>query len=185
MQKAINTLLLAMLLGSVVLWIGCAASVSAPKWYLNIPSDPDHLYAAATAKSRDLQFAMDKAKHQARVEIGNQLETKITGLFKQYREEVGDPENAEFIEQATSVSKSVVSEVISGATALKQEVKQKETTYEVYVLMQMPIGEANAALMSKVRANSNLYTRFRASQGFKDLEDEVQKYEEWKKEQGM
>ena len=113
------------------------------------------------------------------------MRTKISALFKQFRDETGTPEDAEFIEQATSVSKSVVSEMMVGSKVSKQEVQQKGTMYHAFVLMEMPIGEANAALMSKIKANNHLYTRFRAAQGFKELESEVEKYEQWKKEQGM
>lgn len=187
MKKSIRISLVVAFLGSVILWVGCGGGggVSTPKWYVDIPSDPNYLYDPAMAQSKNMQFAVDKAGHEARVEIANQLETKVMGLFKQYREEVGDPENAEFNELATSVSKAIVSQVINGSKVSKQEIKQKDKLYEVYVLMEMPLGEVKAALMGKIKANQNMYTRFRASQGFNELEKEVEKYEQWKKEQGM
>jgi hypothetical protein len=192
-QRLISVSFMVVLLGSAILWVGCGAStstpgsagISAPQWYLDIPSDPDHFYAVATARARDIQFAADKAKNNARVELGQQLQTKISGLFKQFREETGAPEDAEFLEQATSVSKAVVSEAVNGSKLSKQEIKQEGVIYHAYVLMEMAVGEANAALMAKIKASENLYTRFRASQGFKELEKEVEKYEQWKKEQGM
>ena len=193
MQRFIGTLLMVAFLGSaIILWTGCGASTTgtsadalAPDWYLNMPDDPDRFYAPATARAGDMQFAVDKAKNNARVELANQLRTKISALFKQFRDETGTPEDAEFIEQASSVSKAVVSEAINGAKVSKQEVKEKDNLYEAYVLMEMPVGEANTALMAKIKANQNLYTRFRASQGFKELEEDVEKYEQWKKEQGL
>ena len=38
--------------------------------------------------------------------------------------------------------------------------------YWAYVLMEMLIGAANVALLDAVKKQENLYTRFRASQGF-------------------
>jgi len=39
--------------------------------------------------------------------------------------------------------------------------------------------------MDAIKKQEHIYTRFRASQGFQELEDEVEKYEEYKKEQGI
>jgi hypothetical protein len=39
--------------------------------------------------------------------------------------------------------------------------------------------------VNKDKVNKTMYDRFRASQGFKELEAEVAEYEEWKKEQDM
>jgi len=41
------------------------------------------------------------------------------------------------------------------------------------------------ALLAKIKENQQMYTRFRASQAFNELEEEVEKYEQFKKEQGM
>ena len=196
MRKFVGILLVALLLSSIVLCMGCGkkkvepvviepVNPLAPDWYLNLPMDPNYFYAVAESKSRTLQFAADKAKNLARVELGNQFQVKISALFKQFREEVGSPEDAEYLEQATAVSKAVVSESLNGAKLLKQEVRKDGDLNQVFVLMELAIGEANAALMSKVKANNHLYTRFRASKGFEELEKEVAEYEDWKKEQGM
>jgi hypothetical protein len=50
-------------------------------------------------------------------------------------------------------------------------------------MMEMPIGEANARLVEKIKAQERLYTRFRASEAFEELDQMVQEYEEWKKQQ--
>ena len=197
MRKFVGVLLVVMLLSSIALCIGCGKkevvppqqemkNPLAPDWYLDLPVDPNYLYAVAESKSKTLQFAADKAKNLARVELGNQFQVKISALFKQFREEVGSPEDAEYLEQATAVSKAVVSEVLNGAKLLKQDVRQDDSGMnQVFVLMELAIGEANAALVAKVKANNQLYTRFRASKGFEELEKEVKEYEAWKKEQGM
>ena len=59
------------------------------------------------------------------------------------------------------------------------------TLYRAYVLVEMPIGDANAALVQNLRNQQNLYNRFRASQGYHELEEEVEKFEDYKWQQGM
>ena len=39
--------------------------------------------------------------------------------------------------------------------------------------------------MDAVKKQQNMYTRFRASQGFQELEEEVEKYDQFKKEQEL
>lgn len=202
MQRIISTSLIIALLGLIILWAGCGGgkqskmieipvekkaegAILVPDWFLSLPEDPNYLYSAATATSKDLQLAIDTAKHQGQVDITQQLETKVSGLFKRFREEVGAGEDSELLAMTTSASKAVVSETISGCKASKREVKKEGTVYRAYVLMEMPIGAANAAMMAKIKATKNMYTRFRATQAFDELNEEVEKYEQFKKEQGQ
>jgi hypothetical protein len=199
MQRLIKTSLLMAFLCLIIFWTGCGGKQvqtaqksieikskdvkSVPDWFLNLPEDPNYLYAAATATSKDLQMAIDTAKHEGTVSVGQQLETRVSGLFKRFREETGVGEESELLAQTTAVSKAVVSESLNGCKAKKQEVFKEGILYRTYVLMEMPIGMANQALLSKIKAQNEMYTRFRASQAFDELEQEVEKYEQIKKEE--
>ena len=181
------------LLAIAVLSLGCGGktastgnSLGLPEWFQAVPEDPGYIFAVATSTSRDLGMSVNKAKQQARVDIAQQMETKVKSMIKQFNEEVGLGEEAEFLSQTTEVSKSVTSKVLNGSKAKKVEtVKEGEIIYRSYVLMEMPIGPANAALMDAIKKQQNMYTRFRASQGFQELEGEIDKYDQFKKEQGL
>jgi hypothetical protein len=181
------------LLAIAVLSLGCGGktastgnSLGLPEWFQAVPEDPGYIFAVATSTSRDLGMSVNKAKQQARVDIAQQMETKVKSMIKQFNEEVGLGEEAEFLSQTTEVSKSVTSKVLNGSKAKKVEtVKEGEIIYRSYVLMEMPIGPANAALMEAIKKQQNMYTRFRASQGFQELEGEIDKYDQFKKEQGL
>ena len=125
------------------------------------------------------------AKEEASVNIARQIEVKIQSLFKRFREEVGISEDAEFSSQVTDVSKSVTSVVLRGLQTKKTTPMKEGTLYRAYVLVEMPIGDANAALVQNLRNQQNLYNRFRASQGYQELEEEVEKFEDYKRQQGM
>lgn len=158
--------------------------VQVPEWFSNLPSDPNYIYATATGTStRDLQMAIDRAKVDAERELASQISTKVMGMLKSFREEVGMDEDAEYLTSATSVSKSVTSELLRGRRPAKQPVYKEAIGYRAYVLMELPIGQLNSALMQKIKDNKNMYTRFRESQAFQELEGEVEKYERFKKEQ--
>jgi hypothetical protein len=157
--------------------------IDAPGWYTDPPHDNDRLIGVATATSRDLQTAVDKAKQDGRVEIARQLDLRIGGLSKRFVEETGLGEDAELLGMFTQVSKTVVSDTLNGTRVMNQELNREGGTYRAYVEMEMPIGEANARFLERIRSHERLHTRVRASEAFQDLDREVQAYEEWKRKQ--
>ena len=154
-----------------------------PSWYKNVPTDPNYLYAANTATSQDLQVALDKAGTGGRTEIGRQVEVKIEGLQKRFDQEIGIGKDAELLQQFTQASKNVVSTCLTGSKIKKQEYFQDGKFWRAYVLVEYPVGAANEALMQQIKSTQQMQTRFQSSQTFKDLEDEVKKYEQWKASQ--
>ena len=149
--------------------------VSAPDWYLNPPEDPSYLYATSSMTSRDMQLAVQKAETQARTDLAQQMQSNISNLNKQFQEEVGLGEDSEMLQQFTSVTKSVTQQTLNGSRTDRKELVEEKGIYRAYVLMSLPIGTANQQLMEKIRANENLYTRFRSTQAFEELDEEIEK----------
>ena len=149
-----------------------------PDFFLNSPNDPSFLFSATTANSRDLQMAVNKAKTAGRVDLAKQMEVKMNNLTKNFQEEVGEGDASELLQQFTSATKSVTSQTLNGSRVDQQEVLAENGIYRAYVLMSLPIGEANRQLMAKIQENKNLYTRFRATKGFEDLDNELKALEE-------
>ncbi|HNR68994.1 MAG TPA: hypothetical protein PKN04_07310 [bacterium] len=156
-----------------------------PDWFVNVPQDPNYLFAVQTATSQDLQLAIDKAITGARAEIGRQVDTKIKALQKSFQEEVGMGEDAQLLSQFTSATKTVVSTSLSGSRVRQQKQVRDGNMWRSYVMVEYPIGAANQALVNQLKANQQMYTRFRASETFKELEEEADKYDQFKKEQGQ
>jgi hypothetical protein len=170
-------------LSAILMIAGCAGTGGG--WnVIEQPTDPNYLFATGLGESQNMQVALDKASLAARTEIGRQLETKLNNLQKNFAEEVGDA-SPELNQMYTDVTKLVVSTLLTGSKIRESKYKKNKGRYEAVVLMEYPIGAANTALMEQIKKDQNLYTRFRASEGFKELEKEVEKYENWKKEQGL
>jgi len=157
------------------------SETSVPDWFNTPPEEPDYLYAAATATSKDLQMAINKAKQQGRADIGSQLEIRLQGLNKQFQEEVGVGEESDFAAQTTVVIKEVVSQTINGCKVKHQKTNKEGSIYRAYVLMQHPIGAANAQFLESLKSQKIVNQRLQATEAFKELETEVQKYEQEKK----
>ena len=187
-----NVTLLSLSLIVALALIGCGGAKTmqsadtgdVPEWFTNVPSDPNFLFAANTGTSQDLQLAIDKASTGGRAEIGRQVEVRVNALQKRFDEEVGLGSDAQLLQQFTQASKTVVSTSLMGSRISKQKQVKDGDLWRAYVLIEYPIGAANAALVDQIKKNNEMYTRFRASQTFEELDKEVQKYEEWKKQQG-
>lgn len=175
----------------LALLIGCGGSKplpntdtgDVPDWYSNVPSDPNYLFAVNTSTSKDMQLAVDKAVQAARTEIGRQVELKITGLQKRFQEETGIGDDAQLLDQFTQASKSVISTSLTGSKEKQKKIVKDGNNWRAYVLMEYPLGAAQQALREQIKKNEQLYTRFQASKTYKELDDEVGKYEQGKTNQ--
>ena len=148
-----------------------------PDWFTDMPRDADYLFATATMTSRDLQNSIQRAKTQAQRDLAEQLEANLGAKTKQFREEVGVGEDSEMLEFSTEAIQVVTVQAMNGARVDKKEIVTEGTIYRAYVLMRLPLGEANQALMEQIKANSRLHTELRSSKAFQELEAEIAKRE--------
>jgi hypothetical protein len=107
------------------------------------------------------------------------------GLIKKFDEEVGGGADSELLTQFTKVSKNVVDQTLVGSRENKTIVKEEGNGYRAFVLMELPIGKAREELLKQLSSGENieLYTRFRASQSFQELKEEIESLREYKEKQ--
>ena len=178
---------------AAVFIVGCSGSQplqntetgDIPDWYMNKPEDPNFLYESATATSQDMQLAVDKAVQAARTGLGRQVETKVNALQKRFQEETGVGDDAQLLDQFTQASKTIVSTTLSGTKEKNKKIVKDGNNWRAYVLMEYPLGATQEALRDAIKKNEQMYTRFQASKAYQELDDEVQKYEDFKKQQNQ
>ncbi|AXJ02426.1 LPP20 lipoprotein [Cyclonatronum proteinivorum] len=151
-------------------------NVVVPEWILNTPVDDDYFFGTGNTTSRDMSLAVTKSATEARIEIAQQIEVKMSGMQRRFQEEVGLGENSELLDQFTNAYKAVADETLVGSRIINQEIRQEGSIYRAFVLVEMPVGAASEAMMQRLRENENLYTRFRATEAFRDLERELEEY---------
>lgn len=148
-----------------------------PAWFLNPPEDPNYLFAPATAVSRDMSLAIEKATADARADISLQMKNQTKVLEKRFTEELGTDEDSKYSDQFTKVSQSVTSQTLYGAKVIKRELRKEDNVYRAYVLLQMPVRNIKEDFLNEIEKSKNLYSRFRSGKAFKELDEEVKKYE--------
>ena len=156
-----------------------------PDWFLESPQAPDYLYAATTQTSKDMQMAIDKATMSGREEISRQMEAKLETLRKRFEEDTGLGSESSLLQNFDQAGRVVSSETLSGSYAKSKKTVREDQVWRAYVLVEYPIGEANRSLMKKIKASKEMYTRFRATKAFEELDKEVEKFEGSKKSQSQ
>lgn len=173
-----------------ILLVGCGGSKEVaknvdldetPVWFNELPNDPNYLFAAATATSKDMQLAVDKAAADGRAAIGQQMELKVEVLQKKFAEETGIGEDAQFIGMFTQATKNISSSSISGSRIDKRKTMREGNIFRAYVLISSPIGAANQALIDQLKKNELIYTRLKETKAFDELEKETEKLDASKK----
>jgi len=154
------------LIGSILFLTSCS---SIPDWYMNPPRDGNHLFAAKTAISSEMQLALDKATMEARAEIARQVETKISELQKKFTEELGNKVDGDFKKQFSKATKAVVNTTLHGTRVKEQEFFKEDKHWRAYVLVEYPWGEARSEFVKNVKRDTILYGKVKDTSAFEKL----------------
>jgi hypothetical protein len=158
--------------------VSAAPLKSMPGWYRTPPkSDGDWMVAPATATSRDLQLAIDRAEMEGRLGLATQLEVKYAALTRRFAEETGLARDAELLREYEQSYKAVVSQVLVGSRARERKFAIEDGVYRAWALMELPVGEANRQLVERLAQQQAATARLRATEAYKELTREVEKYE--------
>ena len=147
-----------------------------PDWYTNLPQDQHCIYAAGTARSPDLQLAMDKAGLNAKRSLADRINSALSSKMKEFVTEIGQGEDTEVVSEVERVTSNLITEVnVSGYNQKNAKVLSQGSKYRVYVLLCYPVGKANRMLVDQVKKNRVLEARLRASKAFKELEEDIKR----------
>ena len=130
-------------------------------------------------ESKSLELALNKAKTRGRVELAQLLETKIEALQKDFVEETGLANDAQILAQFSSTAQAITSQQIKGSVAKELKYEILKGTVTAYALMELD----PKLIMNQLEKEKELYTRFRATKAFENLDAEIKEYEAYKKAQ--
>jgi hypothetical protein len=146
-------------------------------------TDAGGLAAVGIGSSRTAGLSLEKAKTRGRAEMARIMEAKVSTLQKDFREEIGEDENAEYNALFSEATKTLASTVLRGSVPKDLKYEPQGSMFQACALMVMDPKVIAQAFENQKNSQKALYTRFRASQAFKELEADVEKYESFKKEQ--
>lgn len=141
----------------------------APKWMTNLPVSKSAVYQNGTAVSSDYSMAVNKAKTVAFGKICMSAGGRVNQQSKIYRTD-SDNASTEFSEMAI---KSYCPGVdISGVEVAAEGIKivPENGRFRAYVLVALPIGEANGIQKVTDARNQRRLAETRSRESFKEME---------------
>ena len=119
-----------------------------PEWFKTENTAIDkEIVVTATDKSKELQFAIDKAMINARVELASRLNVEIQSLVRESTNENGGAVEREI----DRVSKLVTKQTISMYHRDKLFIAKEGDNYRAFVLLKMPIDEGRRIINGAIK----------------------------------
>ena len=101
-----------------------------PEWFATEPEKQgSDIIVTATDTSRDMQFAIDKAMLQARVELANRIGVRIDSLVRESVREDSGAKMKDVDREVDRVSKQVTNQMLSMYTREKLTVMKEDGGY--------------------------------------------------------
>ena len=142
-----------------------------PDWY-DLPGDEEILYTYGKAEKKSEEMAKDAAYANAVLEAANYIESYVKGMTKNFMEEAG-VDNPQVTALTTKAVKIVSKAKFAGTSISKREPYKKGNNYVCFVRLSIPKDKVNKELVNSVKNEEALYNAFKASQAFKELEEET------------
>lgn len=143
------------------------ARPQAPAWFVKMPEDTNEMvFAAGTGASTDEQMAYDKARLAAERKLIERTSSTIRSQTKSYRNDQGDVSIENF---EVTARKNAQGELI-GSQRVDSQVTFDGRTYKVYVLLRLPLGDANPTAQQQRLQRLQKEAEIRSKDAFKDLD---------------
>ncbi len=143
-----------------------------PKWCDETPSSDYAIYACGMGESSNINIANSKANLQAKNLLAERQGTEIMSNIEQSLSEVSENVQEVFKQAIRNVT---ASKEIAGFKKIKSQVNSINGKYQYYVLLELPIGVANMAIMNKLKKNKEIKAIDGHEKAMADLEAEIEK----------
>ncbi len=147
-----------------------------PDWCLNLPSSDLALYRCGIGESSNLNMARNRAALDAKRRLADSIDSQISSRMEDFLKATGTGDNEEIRQRSEVVTKNVTVEAqLVGYKEIKAETQSVGAKFLHYVLLEYQIGQANQALLTKIREDEVLSTTEAADEAMAELEAEIEK----------
>jgi hypothetical protein len=144
----------------------------APKWMTELPKSSNAVYANGSAVSGDLSMADEKAKVVALGKICIAAGGEVDQRSQVFRSDTSDSSN----ENSEMAIRSLCRKVdVTGAEVVEIKRVPEGHRYRTYILMALPVGEANQLRRERVNEAAAVSSVRRSQEVFKELDSITEK----------
>lgn len=149
----------------------------APEWMLKVPKSEGAVYANGTAVSPDMEMAVTKAKMLAYGKICMSAGGEVDQQSRVFRTDAGNTSS----ENSEVAIRAVCRKVdITGVEPSQKVLIAEGNRYRAYVLVALPIGDANQLRKTKVNEEAGRNAATRSTEAFKELDQKTEPKTEFK-----
>jgi hypothetical protein len=145
-----------------------------PSWYSKPKTDPQYLIAKASSTSKDKQLAIDKALHDARVDLGKIIQARLDSVRRATEREASL--DLEGTEQYQKAEEKIAVDLL-GSRVRNQKASKKGKSWTAFVVVEIPVGATSDALVREVKDDALLMPTLSPTQAFHALEAEATAYQ--------
>lgn len=140
----------------------------APEWMTKLPKSADAVYASGTAISGDFNMAKDIAETNAFRHICMAAGGTVRSQTKVFR---SDTELSSTAVNTTAIKSMCPDVDVTGVEVKDIKIIESQGRFRAYVLVALPIGEANTMARTKEQAKAVRGALARADKEFKELDN--------------
>jgi len=140
-----------------------------PVWYLDPGvEDGSVIYAAATGLADDMEFAMEKALHSAKIKLGDKVSALTSGKFKQYTADNRKSVTSDSTQTNEFVSISHFNDIpVNGYKVINKAVFKEGSMYRAYINLSLEVTDKRVVAQAQPVA---VDVETSAARAFEDLE---------------
>ncbi len=139
----------------------------APKWMTELPKSKDAVYQNGTAVSPDMGMSVNKAKTMAFGKICMAAGGQVNQQSKVYRLE---NENASTEQSEMAIKSFCAGTDITGVEVVESRVIAEGDRFRTYVLVALPMGEANQLQKSRDARDRRRLAETRSREAFREMD---------------
>jgi hypothetical protein len=146
-----------------------------PEWYLQYPKEDNTIFSSGTAVTPDMQLAMDIAILNAKTTLADRINGRLSSKTKQFITRIGSNDlDSAVAQDIQKVTTNLIADVdVAGYAVSNSKIVQDGPQYRAFVLLEYSDIEANKIIVNRLRKDSMLLDKIKATSAYKDLEESV------------
>lgn len=168
-----------LMLGLIALFIAsCGPKQPERPWFITKPpqDNAEYLFATSSFDSVNESIGERQAVLLATTNMALKLGSKVEALQKIFQEEVGNNDARMFSTAFELASRQIANQTVTGVSVKEVAFASlPDGKTRIYVLVQMPVGEARRELTNALSRDEELYIRFKESRAFDELNSNLER----------
>jgi hypothetical protein len=149
-----------------------------PSWW-GSQDEPEFVFTYGQGTNLAENSSMNSARANALQEAAQYVELVVQSMIKDFEEEAGihDPQVLSLTSSVVrAVANAKFSGVVTGKVETRRVSEQGGSRYKTWMQLKIPRDQVNKNMMDTIRNEEALYNQFKASQAFKELDEQTDRY---------